>query len=148
VVVVNPGWGDAVQANKAGLLEIADVFVINKADRDGVRETEQDLRRMLEMSAPSAWTPPIVSCVAATGSNVEEVWAAIESHRAAQEGDGSLVQRRERRLEEELREIVLRRLEVQAWARLQDDRYQELLADLLERRVDPYTAAAALTEGD
>ncbi|MHB1854810.1 MAG: methylmalonyl Co-A mutase-associated GTPase MeaB [Acidimicrobiales bacterium] len=148
VVVVNPGWGDAVQANKAGLLEIADVFVINKADRDGVRETEQDLRRMLEMSAPSAWTPPIVSCVAATGSNVEEVWAAIESHRAAQEGDGSLVQRRERRLEEELREIVLRRLEVQAWARLKDDRYQELLADLLERRVDPYTAAAALTEGD
>jgi len=148
VVVVNPGWGDAVQANKAGLLEIADVFVINKADRDGVRETEQDLRRMLEMSAPSAWTPPIVSCVAATGSNVGEVWSAIESHRAAQEADGSLTRRRERRLEEELREIVLRRLEARAWARLEDGRYKELLADLLERRIDPYTAAAALTEED
>ncbi|MHB1445049.1 MAG: methylmalonyl Co-A mutase-associated GTPase MeaB [Acidimicrobiales bacterium] len=148
VVVVNPGWGDAVQANKAGLLEIADVFVINKADRDGVRETEQDLRRMLEMSAPSAWSPPIVACVAATGSNVGEVWSAIESHRAAQEADGSLARRRERRLEEELREIVLRRLEARAWARLEDGRYKELLADLLQRRIDPYSAAAALTEAN
>ena len=66
VVVVNPGWGDSVQANKAGLMEIADVFVINKADRKGVEETRRDLEQMLELSdiAPDAWRPPIVSVVA------------------------------------------------------------------------------------
>src|SRR3954453_10573156 len=59
VVVVNPGWGEGVQANKAGLLEIADVFVINKADRDGLEETRRDLELMLELSAPRGWQPPI-----------------------------------------------------------------------------------------
>ena len=144
VVVVNPGWGDSVQANKAGLLEIADVFVINKADRDGVRETEQDLRRMLELSAVSDWTPPIVSCVAATGERTEDVWAAINDHRRALETSGRLAERRERRLEEELRQIVLRQLEAQAWARLGERRYRQLVADVVARKVDPYEAAATL----
>src|SRR5260221_295567 len=62
VVVVNPGWGDAVQANKAGLMEIADIFVINKADRKGVADTRRDLEQMLELSNldPTAWHPPIL----------------------------------------------------------------------------------------
>ena len=67
VVVVNPGWGDAVQANKAGLMEIADVFVINKADRQGVAETRRDLERMLDLSELGEWRPPIVTAVATTG---------------------------------------------------------------------------------
>ena len=68
VVVVNPGWGDAVQANKAGLLEVADVFVINKADRPGVAEVHRDLEAMLDMHvAPGPWRPPIVEAVAARG---------------------------------------------------------------------------------
>ncbi|MEA3217927.1 MAG: GTPase, partial [Acidimicrobiia bacterium] len=70
VVVVNPGWGDAVQANKAGLLEVADVFVINKSDRAGARETRRDLEQMLDLSQLSAgWRPPIIDTVAtdATG---------------------------------------------------------------------------------
>ena len=68
VVVVNPGWGDSVQANKAGLMEIADVFVINKADRKGVDETRRDLEQMLELSdlAVDAWHPPIIAVVATT----------------------------------------------------------------------------------
>jgi LAO/AO transport system kinase len=144
VVVVNPGWGDSVQANKAGLLEIADVFVINKADRDGVRETEQDLRRMLELSAVSDWTPPIVSCVAATGERTEDVWSAVGDHRRALEASGRLAERRETRLEEELRQIVLRQLEAQAWARLGEQRYRRLVADVVARKVDPYQAAATL----
>ena len=150
VVVVNPGWGDSVQANKAGLLEIADVFVINKADRDGVRETEQDLRRMLDMSSLPDWTPPIVSCVAATGDRVGEVWQAVKDHRRSLEVGDGLTRRREKRLEEELRQIVLRQLEAQAWARLGEHRYRELLAGVLARRTDPYEAAAELIgdEGD
>ena len=75
VVVVNPGWGDAVQANKAGLLEIADVFVINKADRPGADETRRDLERMLDLTAPAGWRPPVLATTAATGEGVDELWA-------------------------------------------------------------------------
>ena len=82
VVVVNPGWGDAVQANKAGLLEIADVFVINKADRPGADETRRDLERMLDLTAADGWRPPVVATTAATGEGVDELWAAIGDHRA------------------------------------------------------------------
>jgi LAO/AO transport system kinase len=68
VVVVTPGWGDAMQANKAGLLEVADVFVINKADRPGVREARRDLEQMLDLSRPGAWRPEIVDTSAPSGS--------------------------------------------------------------------------------
>ncbi|MEZ5141716.1 MAG: methylmalonyl Co-A mutase-associated GTPase MeaB [Acidimicrobiales bacterium] len=80
VVVVNPGWGDAVQANKAGLMEIADIFVINKADRPGVADTRRDLEQMLELSSPSAWRPPIVATTAASGEGVDELWRVIGDH--------------------------------------------------------------------
>ena len=81
VVVVNPGWGDSVQANKAGLLEVADVLVINKADRPGVSETARDLKMMLELSGPLEWTPPIVETVAPSAKGVAELFEAIASHR-------------------------------------------------------------------
>ena len=67
IVVVNPGWGDAIQANKAGLLEIADLFVINKADRPGARETRRDLDQMLDLTQLGGWRPPIVETVASAG---------------------------------------------------------------------------------
>ena len=82
VVVVNPGWGDSVQANKAGLMEIADVFVINKADRSGAGDTRRDLEQMLALSGSDGWIPPIVAAVATEGTGVEEVVDAIEGHRA------------------------------------------------------------------
>ncbi|MBA2281329.1 MAG: methylmalonyl Co-A mutase-associated GTPase MeaB, partial [Acidimicrobiia bacterium] len=83
IVVVNPGWGDGVQAAKAGLLEIADVFVVNKADRAGVDDAERDLRHMLELSARrrDGWDPPIVRTVATTGAGASELLAAITAHR-------------------------------------------------------------------
>ena len=77
VVVVNPGWGDSVQANKAGLMEVADVFVINKADRPGVQETRRDLQQMLELSGEGAeaanagWQVPIIATVASSGESVD-----------------------------------------------------------------------------
>ena len=84
MVVVNPGWGDAVQAAKAGLLEIADLFVVNKADRDGAAETVRDLEFMLDLSlrSPGTWRPPIVKTVASRGEGLEELWEAIGAHRA------------------------------------------------------------------
>src|SRR4051794_4209685 len=105
LVVVNPGWGDAVQANKAGLLEIADVFVINKADRPGAGETRRDLVNMLEMSALGEWTPPIVDTVAAKGEGITELWQEVRRHRAHIEASGELERRRGARLTEELRTI-------------------------------------------
>ncbi len=92
VVVVNPGWGDSVQANKAGLMEIADVFVINKADRKGVEETRRDLEQMLDLSdlPHDGWRPPIVPTVASTGDGVIAVWDAVLAHRDYAETSGQL----------------------------------------------------------
>ena len=81
IVVVNPGWGDAVQANKAGLLEIGDVFVINKADRAGVAETRRDLEQMLDLSAPVDWRPPIIATVAARNEGIGDLWDSVLAHR-------------------------------------------------------------------
>ncbi|HKA04469.1 MAG TPA: methylmalonyl Co-A mutase-associated GTPase MeaB, partial [Acidimicrobiales bacterium] len=103
IVVVNPGWGDAVQANKAGLMEVADVFAINKADRKGLDETRRDLELMLDLSNLGDWRPPIVPTVASTSEGVDALWQAVLDHRAYAEKSGVLEQRRERRLREELR---------------------------------------------
>jgi LAO/AO transport system kinase len=145
VVVVNPGWGDAVQANKAGLLEVADLFVINKADRPGVQEAERDLNNMLDMNMHMTdWRPPVVRTVAAKGEGVDGLWQAIRDHRRYLEDSGELARRRERRLTDELREIVLHRLEERARQTAGGAAFEELKADLLARRIDPYGAAERL----
>ncbi|MFM8310453.1 MAG: methylmalonyl Co-A mutase-associated GTPase MeaB [Ilumatobacteraceae bacterium] len=143
VVVVNPGWGDSVQANKAGLMEIADVFVINKADRKGVDETRRDLEQMLDLSdlAPDAWRPPIVAAVALDGTGIDAVWSAVEAHREAVTASGELERRRRFRLREELREIVARRLEQRARAVVGDSRWDDLGEQVAIRAVDPWSAA-------
>src|ERR671919_1292566 len=81
LVVVAPGWGDAIQASKAGILEVADVFVVNKADRDGSAEAARDLQHMLHMGPELEWTPPIVQTTATTGDGVDDLWEAVERHR-------------------------------------------------------------------
>jgi LAO/AO transport system kinase len=144
IVVVNPGWGDGVQANKAGLLEIADVFVVNKADRPGADEATHDLQQMLELSGERAWRPPIVQTVATDGRGVEELWDAVGRHRAHLEADGRLVRRREERLRDELRGIVLERLARDADQVCAGDRFDALVRDIATRAVDPYTAADQL----
>src|SRR6267154_2666134 len=88
VVVVNPGWGDSVQTAKAGLMEIADIFVVNKADRPGAAETESDLAGMLELSSRQVWRPPIVRTVATTGEGVDDLFTAIAEHKAHLEVTG------------------------------------------------------------
>ncbi|MEA2477814.1 MAG: GTPase [Actinomycetota bacterium] len=142
LVVLNPGWGDAVQTAKAGLMEIADVFVVNKSDRPGARDTMRELRQMLELS-DADWKPPIVQTIATKNEGIDELWAAIEKHRAYQEEQGLLQARRRRRIEREIREIVAeqsrRRIDTQAGTLLSD------LADRVSRReLDPYAAAAQI----
>jgi len=144
VVVVNPGWGDGVQANKAGLMEIADLFVVNKADRAGVAETVRDLEMMLDLSAHSDWRPKIIQTVATRGVGIDDLWDAIREHRAFQEAEGRLERRREARLRDELAAIVATRLQEQAAAACSGDRFEALLASVVRRDIDPHTAAAQL----
>jgi LAO/AO transport system kinase len=141
VVVVNPGWGDAVQANKAGLMEIADLFVINKADRAGAAETRRDLESMLDLSDGREWRPPVVSTVASTGEGVDDVWTAISGHRAFLATDGRLEAKRAARLRDELGLIVTQRLQARAEALLDAADRATLEQQVVARRLDPYTAA-------
>jgi LAO/AO transport system kinase len=143
VVVVNPGWGDAVQANKAGLLEIADVFVINKADRPGVAETTRDLERMLDLSERSGWRPPIIATVAPTGEGVAELWSAIGAHRQHLASTGDLEGRRAARVGDELRRILAALLAERAQA-AGGPRLDQLATAVAKRELDPWSAAAEL----
>lgn len=149
VVVVNPGWGDSVQANKAGLLEIADIFVINKADRPGVDQTRRDLEQMLELSdfAKDAWQPTIVTTVGTTGEGADGLWHAIDEHRQHATADGSLAKRRDQRLRNELRAIIVRRLEHRAQEICTGGRWEEIQNEMLSRSRDPWSSADEMLHG-
>lgn len=149
IVVVNPGWGDAVQANKAGLMEIADVFVINKADRKGVEDTRRDLEQMLELSdlGKDSWRPPIIATVATTGDNVDKLWAEIIRHREHMRSNGELIARRSNRVRQELRTIIATRLEHRARAMCSDPQWISLEDQVLALSIDPWSAADQMLEG-
>ena len=146
VVVVNPGWGDGVQASKAGLLEIGDVFVVNKADRDGVSETRRDLESMLALAGTREWRPPIIETVATDGRGIDELWAAIAAHHAHLTGSGELAHRQVARVREELRGIVLERLQVEADRACSGETFDAVLKRVAARELDPYAAAEQLLE--
>lgn len=148
VVVLNPGWGDAVQASKAGLLEIADVFAINKADRPGVEEARRDLDHMLDLAATDAegWRPPIVPVIAAEGSGTGDLWAAVEAHRRWLSTDGRLETRRRARVADELHGLLVARLLERARAGGDGVDFERLHAEVAERRIDPWAAIDALLE--
>ncbi len=149
IVVVNPGWGDAVQANKAGLMEIADIFVINKADRKGADETRRDLEQMLDLSdlEHDSWRPPIVQTTATSGDGVVELWNEVARHREHSESTGLQQRRRTFRLREELREIVERRLELRAREMCSGNEWEALQEQVLDNLLDPWAAADSMLKG-
>ncbi|HEX6568610.1 MAG TPA: methylmalonyl Co-A mutase-associated GTPase MeaB [Acidimicrobiales bacterium] len=144
LVVVNPGWGDAVQANKAGLLEIADVFVVNKADRPGADDTVRDLDRMLDLAAVQGWRPPVVRATATSGEGVPEVWHAVADHREHLVATGELEVRRRRRAAEELTRMVAARLLEQARDLTGSERAGDLADAVAAGDLDPWSAADEL----
>jgi LAO/AO transport system kinase len=151
VVVVNPGWGDAVQANKAGLMEIADIFVINKADRGGVRQTRHDLKAMLSLAVSDdgddgagGWSPPIVATEAETGKGVDELVEALEAHRRHLGAAGRLEARRAAQRRREFHAVVVERLRARAVAAYGEEATTELADAVAAREVDPYVAADRL----
>ena len=152
VVVVNPGWGDAVQAAKAGLLEVADVFVINKAERPGSTETKRDLENMLDMnSAMAEWRPPVLLTTAsgpvdASAGGLREVWSSILDHRRYLEQSGELSRRRERRLLAELERVTGSYIHRRVHDLASREESRSVREALVRREIDPYEAAERLIE--
>ena len=146
-VIAVPGLGDAVQTLKAGILEVADLFVVNMADRPGSERTVAELLAMIQLGGerPDRWAPPIVETVATEGRGVDELWAALDRHRAHLQASGELKARRRRRIETEVLELVDRELRI-GLRRLVEGggEVSRLLADACDGRIDPHTAAAAI----
>ena len=144
VVVVNPGWGDTVQANKAGLMEIADIFVVNKADRAGIDETVADLERMLSLRTGSTWRPPVIQTIATEGHGANELWSAIQRHGEWSRESGEFERRRALRLDQELRRVVNSLMASKIERLTASESWQRARTEVAERRTDPWTAARGL----
>jgi LAO/AO transport system kinase len=146
VVLVAPGMGDSIQAAKAGILETADVFVVNKADRDGTQQTIRDLRNMSALAdrGPDEWKPPIVATVAHKNEGVDEVVEALDKHYAWLAAGGALRARRLARARDEIEAIAVTALRERLGDLHGDRRLDALAAEVLSGDSDPYTAADAL----
>jgi LAO/AO transport system kinase len=147
VVMLAPGLGDGIQAAKAGILEIADLYVVNKADRDGAKQTVRDLKAMLaiaEKRAPGEWSPPVISTVSAKAEGIDEVVETVDRHRDWLVSSGELDRRRQRRIAEEIEALAVTSLR----ERMGDLRNGTMLAELadavLAGDTDPYAAADRL----
>ena len=146
LVVVAPGWGDAIQAAKAGLLEVADVFVVNKADKDGAGEAARDLQQMLHLGPELEWSPPVIKTSALDDQGVDELWDAIEGHRKHLESTGEFERRRRQRVLREVEDMVSARLRTRVAEMFGDGALEDLADDLAGRTVDPYRATDILVE--
>ena len=146
VVVLVPGMGDDIQAIKAGIMEIGDVFVINKADREGVIRTQKELEALLSLAhRPDMWNPPIVRTVATESKGIEDLAAAIESYYAFQTDGASSKDRRQSIARWRLLELLQERLLSDLLSRNGTaDRLDQLALEIAEKRTDPYSAVESL----
>ncbi|MFI7115104.1 methylmalonyl Co-A mutase-associated GTPase MeaB [Amycolatopsis sp. NPDC049868] len=148
VVLLAPGMGDGIQAAKAGVLEIADVFVVNKADREGADATVHDLKQMIslvrrEIRGPS-WRQPIVRTVASRGEGVEDVVRALDEHHDWLVRRDELPRRRAARARDEVEAIAVQRLRAEIVDLRSGDRLTELAERVVARKLDPFAAAEEL----
>jgi LAO/AO transport system kinase len=144
LVVLAPGFGDAVQVAKAGILEVADLFVVNKADRDGAGDVARDLRQMLHLGAARPWSVPVLSTVAERGEGIGELVEQIASHRAHLEAGGELERRRRARAAREVEEIALAGLRAELGELGSGEALDSLAEQVAAGKLGPYTAADQL----
>ena len=150
VVLLAPGMGDAIQAAKAGILEVGDVYVVNKADRDGADLTVRELRNMLalgERRQPTDWRPPIIKTVASRGEGVDELVEAVEKHQGWLGETGELHRRRLRRAADEIETIAVTALRERMGDPGRGAALDELAAQVVAGEFDPYVAADRLVAG-
>jgi LAO/AO transport system kinase len=147
LVLTSPGMGDGIQAAKAGLLEIGDVYVVNKADRDGAAQVQRELRSMLARAERSegSWRPPVLMTVAVDATGFAEVAEQLDQHREWSAASGQLDRRRLRRARDELEAIALTELR-RRFERLPGDQLDRLAAAVAAGDSDPYRAAQALLD--
>jgi LAO/AO transport system kinase len=144
VVLLAPGMGDGIQAAKAGILEIGDVFVVNKADRDGADATARDIRHMISLgdrTEPGLWRPPVVKTVAAQRQGIDEVMEALDKHVDWMERTGTLRERRVRRAGDEIESIALQQLRTRMGDLRHGRGVDELASQVVDGTTDPYAAA-------
>jgi LAO/AO transport system kinase len=143
LVLLAPGMGDGIQAAKAGILEVGDVFVVNKADRDGADQVVRDLRGAIRLAerSPGDWREPIVKTVASKGEGLDEVVAAVDKHRAWMQRGGELDRRRRRRVRDEIEAIAVTALRGRFGDLHGDARLDTLAEKVLAGQIDPYAAA-------
>ncbi len=148
IVLLAPGMGDGIQAAKAGILEIGDIYVVNKADRDGADQVSRDLRSMLSLAerTESSWRPPIVKTIAQTGAGIPEVLGAVARHRAWMEETGELDRRRRARARDEIESIAVTGLRERFADLHGDDRLDELADRVVVGDIDAYGAADVVME--
>jgi LAO/AO transport system kinase len=146
LVLVAPGTGDAVQAAKAGILEVGDIFVVNKCDNPGAQETVRNLRTMIAMAARGEgdWKPPIVTTAATAGEGVADLAAALDAHWSWLDSSGERDRRRRARAREEVAAIAVAALRQQMGGLPGDSRLDELAARVAVGELDPYSAADEL----
>jgi LAO/AO transport system kinase len=147
LVALAPGFGDAVQVAKAGILEVADVFVVNKADRDGAEVVARDLRQMLHLGEARPWQVPVVKTVAERGDGVDQLTEQIAAHGAHLEASGELERRRHRRAAREVEELALADLRAELGELGRGEALEELAAQVAAGKLGPYAAADQLLAG-
>lgn len=148
LLVTMPSTGDTIQVMKAGIMEIGDIFVVNKADQEGVDKTVIELETMLMLGYQARdWSPPIVKTIASNGEGVEELWDKIQGHKRFLSQDTRLKERRLAQIKEEIHNIIAEKLEKRIWDGLVTDaRFAQLLEKVENRELDPYAAAESLWE--
>ena len=146
LVLVAPGTGDAVQAAKAGILEVGDIFVVNKCDNPGAQETVRNLRTMIAMAerGEGDWKPPIVMTTATAGEGIADLTAALDAHWSWLDSSGERDRRRRARAREEVAAIAVAALRQRMGGLPGDSRLDELAARVAAGELDPYSAADEL----
>ena len=145
IVVLNPGAGDHIQSIKAGIMEIADIFAVNKADLPGTKKVVVEVEGMLDFGHYEGWRPPVLKTVTLDGQGIPELWEAIQKHQQTIRGNGTRAESGKNRLRLEMMEILENELRLQLWKKTgEDHRFEELMDRVIDRLVDPYTAAAGV----
>lgn len=147
MVVLTPAGGDSVQTIKAGIMEIGDIFVINKADLPGTEKTATEINMMLDMKNSGKWRPPVLPTVSVRGEGIGELWNSLQDHRKHMEESGRLTEVRRQRVRRELTEQIEYLVKNKIWDRVKEQiEFESLIEQIVHRRQDPYSAARSLLE--